>query len=92
METVLLSPVPVHAVMGWLAGTTHSVRSMVPPAGIPKDATEVATLEAPIPTKTVAVPEFVITRSRALPYDAAVAAAVVYIVPAVVVIAVDDTT
>jgi hypothetical protein len=60
-------PAPVQAVIGVDAGTWHWVSTTVPPAGTEKLATEVATLETPIPMKMVAVPELVTTRSRLYP-------------------------
>jgi hypothetical protein len=80
---IVEDPAPVHAVTGTPFGTWHSVSTTVPPAGIWKLATDVATLEAPIPTKMVLAPELVTTRSRRYPE-----ALVVYTVPAVVVTAV----
>jgi hypothetical protein len=72
-------PVPVIAVSGADVGISHSVSTMVPPAGMEKLATEVATLAVPRPTKMVFAPELLTTRSLMYPE------AVVKTVPAVVV-------
>ena len=60
---LLPADTPQIAVRGVEEGSWHWVSRTLPPAGIAKLATEVATLEVPSPIKIVFAPALVTTRS-----------------------------